>query len=93
MSIRFPKPEFEALRAAVQSGVDGVPVRRAERIEQAVMSANEDGGTMVLDLDEDALAEVRDAFLAGEPSLVDADALEAVAERLGVTLPRIGMSP
>lgn len=93
MSIRFTIPEFDALRAVVQAGVDGVPVRRAERIEQAVMSATEDGETMVLDLDEDAMQEIRDAFLAGEPAFVDAETLEAVAERLDVSLPRIGMSP
>lgn len=93
MSIRFTIPEFDALRAVVQAGVDGVPVRRAERIEQAVMSATEDGETMVLDLDEGAMQEIRDAFLAGESGFVDAETLEAVAERLDVSLPRIGMSP
>lgn len=93
MSIRFTIPEFDTLRAVVQAGVDGVPVRRAERVEQAVMSAVEDGEGMMLDLDEDAMQEIRDAFLAGEPAFVDAETLEAVAERLDVSLPRIGISP
>lgn len=93
MSIRFTLPEYDVLRAVVQAGVDGVPVRRAERVEQAVMSATEDRDGMVLDLEEASLEEIRDAFLAGEPSFEDAEALEAVAARLDVTLPRIGMSP
>lgn len=91
MSIRLDREEYELLRAVVQAGADGVPVRRAERVEQAVMSATPAGDGFELDLEEASLAEVREAFLSGEAAFPDEEGVTRLAEILDVRIP--GLSP
>lgn len=85
--------EHDTLRAVVQIGADGIPVRRAERIEAAVYGATARNGAMILDVSDGVLDEIRDSFRVGARDFAgDVGLVEAVAARLDVDLSSPGMS-